>query len=139
MKRLYRSKKYRVFAGVAGGLAEYFNVDPVLVRVLFVLITLMGGAGGLIYLILWMVTPQVPNELAEMDTNFEAQPETPLSPEEAEEKKKRNERLRMAGGVLLIVCGCLFFAQNIIPSFITYFWPTLLIVGGVLLLYGSRK
>ncbi len=59
-KRLYRSREDKIIAGVCGGLAEYFGIDPVLVRVLIVLITLMGGSGLLAYLILWVVVPLSP-------------------------------------------------------------------------------
>jgi phage shock protein C len=59
-KRLQRSRTERIIGGVCGGLGEYFNVDPTLVRVLWVIVTLMGGAGILAYLILWIVVPQEP-------------------------------------------------------------------------------
>jgi phage shock protein C len=59
-KRLQRSRNDKMIGGVCGGLAEYFNMDPVLVRVLLLLITLMGGAGVLLYLILWVVVPLAP-------------------------------------------------------------------------------
>ena len=54
-KRLYRSTQNRMVAGVAGGLAEYFNVDPTLIRLLFVVMSLAGGPGLLLYIILWVV------------------------------------------------------------------------------------
>lgn len=60
-KRLYRSQKDRVIAGVCGGLAEYFNVDPVIIRIVAVILLLPGGLPGLIpYLILWIVVPVKP-------------------------------------------------------------------------------
>jgi phage shock protein C len=58
--RLQRSRNERIIGGVCGGLAEYFNVDPLLVRVILVAITLVGGAGILLYLILWAVVPLAP-------------------------------------------------------------------------------
>lgn len=58
--RLYRSRDDKVIAGVCGGIAKYFNIDPVLVRVLWVVLTLMGAAGVLLYLILWAVVPLAP-------------------------------------------------------------------------------
>ena len=59
MTRLYRSTTNKVLAGVCGGLGEYFNVDPTLIRVGFVLLALPGGLPGIIpYLILWIVVPQ---------------------------------------------------------------------------------
>ena len=62
-KRLYRSRKDRKIAGVCGGLAEYFNIDPVIVRVIAVLLLLPGGAPGLLaYIILWIVVPENPNQ-----------------------------------------------------------------------------
>ena len=42
-KRLYRSKKERMIAGICGGVAEYFNIDPVIVRLIFVVLALGGG------------------------------------------------------------------------------------------------
>jgi len=61
MKRLYRSTTDRKIAGVCGGLAEYFNIDPTIVRVVFVLLLLPGGLPGFIpYVILWLVVPYEP-------------------------------------------------------------------------------
>ncbi len=56
-RRLYRSQTDRMIAGVCGGLAEFFDIDPTLVRLIFVLLTLMGGHGILLYIILWIVMP----------------------------------------------------------------------------------
>ena len=57
-KKFLRSKTDRKIFGVCGGIAEYFNIDPVLIRVFFVVFTLMGGAGILIYLITWLLTSE---------------------------------------------------------------------------------
>jgi phage shock protein C len=60
-KRLQRSRTEKMIGGVCGGLAEYFTVDPTIVRVLWVLLTLLGGAGILLYVVLWIIMPlQVP-------------------------------------------------------------------------------
>ena len=56
-KRLYRSRSNRVIAGVAGGLGETFNIDPVIVRLVFVVLALMNGFGALIYLAMWLLVP----------------------------------------------------------------------------------
>jgi phage shock protein C len=56
-KRLLRSQDDRVIGGVCGGLAHYFNLDPVLVRLAFVLFTLVKGSGVLIYLLLLILMP----------------------------------------------------------------------------------
>ncbi|MCS6839531.1 MAG: PspC domain-containing protein [Roseiflexus sp.] len=56
--RLVRSKSDRMIAGVCGGLARYFNIDPVIVRLVFVLAVLFGGVSPLIYVVLWIVMPE---------------------------------------------------------------------------------
>lgn len=58
IKRLYRSKKERMIAGVCGGIAEYFEVDPTLIRILWVLFLFAGGAGFVAYLIAWVIVPE---------------------------------------------------------------------------------
>lgn len=61
MKKLYRSRTDRKIAGVCGGLAEYFNIDATIVRVIFLILLLPGGVPGLLpYLILWVVMPEKP-------------------------------------------------------------------------------
>ena len=57
-KKLMRSKSSRMLAGVCGGVAAYFNMDPTIVRVIYVLLTLAGAAGLLIYLIMWLLIPE---------------------------------------------------------------------------------
>jgi phage shock protein C len=56
-KRLYRSRGNRVVAGVAAGLGETFNVDPVIVRLIFAALALMNGFGILLYLAMWLLIP----------------------------------------------------------------------------------
>ncbi len=60
MKRLYRSRTDRKIAGVCGGLGAYFEVDPVIFRVMWVVLALAVGLGLLAYLIAWFVIPQEP-------------------------------------------------------------------------------
>jgi phage shock protein C len=59
-RRLYRSRTNRKLAGVCGGLAQYFNTDATLIRVLFVVFTLLGGPGLVAYVVLWIVVPEEP-------------------------------------------------------------------------------
>ncbi len=56
-KRLFRSKNEKMIAGVCGGLASYFSVDPTLVRLIFILLLFAPPSGVLIYLIMWLITP----------------------------------------------------------------------------------
>ena len=57
-KRLSRSSSQKMIAGVCGGVAEYLGWDVTIVRLLWIVLTLAGGSGILIYLILWLVMPQ---------------------------------------------------------------------------------
>lgn len=62
MKKLCRSIKDRKIAGICGGLGEYFNIDPVIPRVLFVALMFAGGIGLLIYIIMWIIIPVTPTQ-----------------------------------------------------------------------------
>ncbi len=57
VRKLRRSKKERILAGVCGGLAEYFQVDVTLVRIAFVLAFILFGIGVIPYIVLWIVMP----------------------------------------------------------------------------------
>jgi phage shock protein C len=61
-KRLYRSRDDRMISGVAAGIAKYLNVDPTLIRLLFVVFALSGGSGLLAYVILAVIIPEEPVE-----------------------------------------------------------------------------
>jgi len=147
-KKLSRSVKDKVIGGVAGGLAEYFEIDPVLVRVLFVVSLFFHGAGFIAYIILWIIVPEAPYVF---ETASNAGPsettsaETGSKPDDAaaayfknlEEKKSRRNRNI---GIVLTVIGIIFLADNFIPRIhFGDFWPIILIAIGVSLLLNSKK
>jgi phage shock protein C len=157
-KRLYRSRTERVLAGVCGGLAEYFNVDPLLIRVLFVILALVGGGGFLIYLILWIVTQEDPGQFAVPkggDPSSATFTQTPPSePEQSYASPKpgpvppvrprpRRRFRGLIGGLVLITLGVLFLIQEFVESAdFGDLWPILLVVIGLGLLIigiGERK
>ncbi len=57
VKKLYLSESDKKIAGVCGGIAEYFGIDPTLVRIGWIIISLLGGAGLLAYIIAWIIIP----------------------------------------------------------------------------------
>jgi phage shock protein C len=63
-RKLYRSRTNRKLAGVCGGLAQYFNLDATLIRVLFVVLAVLGGSGLVIYLAMWIIVPNEPSGAA---------------------------------------------------------------------------
>lgn len=124
---------------MAGGLGEYFDIDPVFVRVIFVLATLAGAWGLLAYLILWIV---VPNERF----YFESEPKPKEGETVMEEKdpirdyRNRKERHSMVGGVVLVALGVLFLANNYLPSFdFSMTWPLILVAIGAALIANSFR
>ena len=79
-KKLYRSEKDSMIAGVCGGIAEYFDVDSTLVRLLTVIFVLLGGAGVVAYIIAWIIIPKNPGQVS--DDKFD-------KGEESKEKVKK--------------------------------------------------
>jgi phage shock protein C len=63
-RKLYRSRTDRKLAGVCGGLAQYFNLDATLIRVLFIVLAVLGAAGLVIYLAMWIIVPNEPQSAA---------------------------------------------------------------------------
>ena len=61
-KRLYKSRENRMVGGVCGGIAEYFGIDPTLIRLGWVLFCAMGGSGFLAYIIAAIIIPRRPKE-----------------------------------------------------------------------------
>ena len=59
-KRLFRSRTTKTLGGVCGGIGDYYNTDPVLIRVIWVLFTLLFGVGVAFYILLWFIIPLEP-------------------------------------------------------------------------------
>ena len=134
--RLYRSRGKRVLGGVAGGLGDYLNIDPVIIRILIVFLTLFSGVGILVYIIMWIVVPEEP-----VDNGFETKSssdgtDTIEADNPAEEKQA--VKGRVVFGIILIMIGLLFFAEKFIPAI--GFWdivPLIFILFGIYLLWNS--
>jgi len=60
MKKLYRSREHRIIAGVCGGFAEYFDIDPIIIRIIFLFIILAVGWTVILYFIAWIAIPKKP-------------------------------------------------------------------------------
>ncbi len=146
MKRLYRSRKNKVLAGVCGGIAEYFNIDPVLVRVITVLLFFTGGISLLAYIIAIFVIPEEPLAAPASAAAPTWQPDAAGS--------VHGQQLSRAGaliaGLILVVFGAVFLMRNIptMENFYwwfwdhawQFFWPGILIVIGLVIIFrGSRK
>lgn len=141
-KKLYRNEDGALIAGICGGLADYFDVDVTLIRVIFVLLLIGGGSGFLIYLVLWLITPVKGEE--ETDFKEEAgelvEKTVKKTKTMAKEIKKEIKFQKRSGGflgIVLMMLGVLILLEKIIPIFIRwdYVWPIVLITFGAYLVF----
>ncbi len=147
-QKLYRSRSDRMIAGVCGGLGRYFSVDPVIVRLVFLLLLFLGGSGFLVYLILWIIVPDeqqlgaAPHEVMQANTQEMAESARELgksmgqavgsSSGDVAQSAARNGPLIFA--VILIFLGIWFLLQNLLHIDLGQLWPVILIVIGLALL-----
>jgi len=66
VKKLYRSRDNVMLAGVAAGLADFLDIDPTIVRLIFAFSIFLGGTGLLVYVVMWMVVPEAPDASSEV-------------------------------------------------------------------------
>jgi phage shock protein PspC (stress-responsive transcriptional regulator) len=136
-ERLYRIKSQGVLGGVCAGLAEYFAIDVILARVVFVLLALFGGGGVLIYIVLWVVIPRQPdfvyNQSSEPGNGNKAGDDDVEVI--YENKPARQTNTGLIAGVILILLGLLFLGDRLLPWYnIADLWPLILVAVGVLLI-----
>ncbi len=129
MKRLYRSRGEKIIGGVCMGLARYFDVDVTLVRLVWVLTVIFGGAGLLAYLIAWVIIPEEPFETGEVITDNDYEP-----------GQRSTVDSRMAG-LIIIIIGLFFLLRGFFPSFlyIRHLWPLILVGAGIVLIVSGTR
>jgi len=125
-KRLYRSGKDRVVGGVCGGLSDYFDIDPLLIRIIFIILALSGGLGILIYLAAWLIIP--------------GQGEAPPNTEERSPAMTRDPSGAVFGILVIILgIGLLLHNYGLFHFKFNLIWPLILIAIGVRLLIRGKK
>ncbi len=144
-KKWYRSRNDRMIGGVAGGIAVYFEIDPVIVRIIFTFAVILGGSGVLAYILLWIIIPEEPftiendssiNNSTTSDKTSNSK-YTDTNNEPKANGKNDNKRTSYIFGGILIVLGFILLINN----FFTFeaFWPLIFIALGVALLFKSKK
>jgi len=154
-KKLYRSTTDKMLGGVAGGLADYFDIDSTLVRVLFIVIVFLGGGGIIAYIILWIVVPKKPYEIPK--NSYNQSPPEDESRSSFSSSENRSDSFNVSNGslagsvahsngkqmwiaIVLIVIGGLLLLDNLFPRFdFDHYWPVILIAIGVGLLLKSKN
>ena len=144
-KRLYRSRTHKVFGGVAGGLADYFNVDVILMRLLFVIVFFAGGGGVIMYVILWIITPPEPFITPPPNqgggaSGGNADAGGITDAEIVKTGEPDNNNRTFIAGIALILIGFLFLINSLIPQLVIIkFWPLVLVVVGIMLLVNETR
>jgi len=142
-KKLQRDTRNKVIGGVCAGLANYFDIDAALVRVLFAVLLLCASTGFWLYLILWVVMPA--GQGTQDETNYFVSPDgtTEVSEEtQSAGLKSSKSKGSLVAGLILIGIGVIGLVHRYIPE-INWdtAWPILLIVLGLFLIipFNSRK
>lgn len=137
-KRLYRSRIDKKIAGVCGGIAEYFNIDSVLIRLAFVLFALADGIGIVLYIIAWIIIPENPNQKGKK-TKVESVVEKTANKANKQIKKDKGNG-SVVIGIILVLLGAFLLLKNMLSWFnFRYFWAAAIIVFGIYLLTKRKK
>lgn len=143
-ERLYRSGLDKKVAGVCGGLAEYFDIDATLIRVLLLISIIFGGLGIFVYLIAWVIIPLNPayqvgvpyqsrnNVAEEMRESVHGLRDSAQSFAH-DLKGVYPERRKRYAGIALVILGVIFLLDQWFPHYIAWgkMWPLILIGVGV--------
>jgi phage shock protein C len=118
-----RSRSERLVAGVCGGVGRYLGVDPVLLRIAFIILALANGLGVIAYVVAWVAIP-------------EERPDQPAGP--AAEPRRETGRLVLGGS--LVVLGLVLLLDRLAPDLDELFWPVAVVAVGVaVMLVGLRR
>jgi phage shock protein PspC (stress-responsive transcriptional regulator) len=141
-ERLYRSKEDAMIGGVAAGLADYFEVDVTLIRLIWLLLVFVGGAGVLTYIIAWIVIPEESTRARPPIPG--AEDEEGVIPQTTEElpDSERVQQRRRTAGVILVVIGLIFLLNETLtffPDILRRSWPLALVLAGAYLVFDAAR
>ena len=163
-RKLYRDEYHKKIAGVCAGLAEYFNVDVAIVRVLFVLALIFHGGGLLVYVVLWIALPKKLYQFNDPTVDYRVPPHptgsayndtynnnpfggnpwqgNPFPKEPFQQAPRSRSTTGYIFGFVLIVVGAsiLLDEYDIIPDWdIARLWPAILVGVGIALIVSGQK
>ena len=137
-----RSRQNRIFGGVASGLANYLSIDPVIVRILFVVSVFFSGIGILLYLIMWIVIHEEKfTDFTYTDMNSEKKSDDTFQGNiNFTIPKKDNKNGQVVFGIILVLIG-LFFLGIEVFSFLNFedLFPILLVGFGIYFVWNSKN
>jgi phage shock protein C len=143
---IYRSETSKVIAGVAGGLGEYFNVDPTIIRIIFILLTVFGGSGLIIYIILWLIIPSKSNTAEDSQEAIRSNIEDMKNTTRTFAHSIKNpgvlgkDNSRFWWAILIIIIGFFFLMNNygLLDIDFEKLWPLVLIILGMAIILRKR-
>ncbi len=148
-RRLYRDELNKMVGGVCKGIADYLDIDPTIVRVLFLVALIAKGSGVLLYIILWIVLPKkVDYTFKQPEVDYTVSPVQPdfegASPFIKNEPVKRKSNFSLIAGMLFIILGAVLLLDeyNIFPDLdFEHLWPVTIVGVGLALIFtsGNRK
>lgn len=123
MKKIYRPRQNRMLGGVCMGIARYFDIDVTLVRLLWLLLVLIRGAGIIAYIIAWIIIPDESG--AEDAASFGG---------------NKNPGDTRTLGLIVVIIGVFLLILKLVPAFLfRLFWPLLIIIIGLLIMFGGLR
>lgn len=140
-KKLYRSCQNKILGGVAGGLGDYFEIDPILIRLVIVLAALAGGIGILMYFIAWIIIPEDPAcENGKPATEEMREKANEISSSIRRQHRDNPGSGRVVAGAVIAVIGILLLLQNIIGlDIFRDLWPAILIIIGLAIVFSATR
>lgn len=143
-KKLYRSRRQQVIAGVCGGIGEYFGVDISLIRLGWALLILIGGTGLLLYIICAIVIPKEPASGSETVLRNADGTETVIREQALDVEPSGSNPFLLIAGLGLMAIGAWTLFTRVLPIDLirelrAFGWPIVLIVIGAAVLYSAFR
>lgn len=153
-KKLYRSSNDHVIAGIAGGVGEYFGIDPNIVRLGLLLTMVFGGGGIVAYVVGWIIIPPQPgdggestmfirsevwrkrlmNKASQVEAHLQGRGSEPAAHSDTPEEL--NTGRQQVGGIILIAVGIFMLVNRVFPwiNVVAWMWPFVIVGLGVILI-----
>lgn len=141
--RLYRSISDRMIGGVCGGLGVFLNIDPIFIRLLFVLLLFGSDFGFILYLLLWILIPEEGKSYGFKEESFGDKIRS-MGNDVQSAVAQPHPQSGLILGIGLIVVGGLLFVDRLNIDWLDWFdfdilWPLLLVLGGIVLLFRKQR
>ncbi|HSV31867.1 MAG TPA: PspC domain-containing protein [Atribacteraceae bacterium] len=145
MKKVYRSRKNQILGGVCAGLAKYFDIDPIILRLVAVALIFAGGAAIIAYIIAWIIIPEEPRERGKAGEEETQDVVLDVEQEKENSESRKNKNLELLAWVLVVI-GIIWAARYAFTWWLPtlhlggrVFTPVVLIILGVVILLWKKR